>query len=195
MIVRQFDDATQIVRIETPQAAAEFREGFAAAYVDIFSADPYFEDISLKQARSVYDAMLDFPDSICLIAISGDSVVGFGIAVPLACIRSVSQALVGLVSPRHTYYLAELGVCASHRGKGLGRALIFERLRCMDSQRYSNVVLRVSENKNTSLELYRSMGFEDMGVAMDVMGRRVDGTERTDRRVFLSRVLSQTDVE
>ena len=39
------------------------------------------------------------------------------------------------------------------------------------------------------------LGFEDMGVWMDVHQRRVNGEMSSDRRVFLSKVLSQVDLD
>src|SRR5690606_30131867 len=88
-----------------------------------------------------------------------------------------------------------LGVRPEYRDRGLGRALIRERMKLIDPRKYSVVVLRVSDTSNPSYDLYRSMGFEDMGVYMDVSARRIDGTTTTDRRLFLSRLLSQVEVE
>jgi ribosomal protein S18 acetylase RimI-like enzyme len=57
------------------------------------------------------------------------------------------------------------------------------------------VLLRVSTNNTPSSEMYRAMGFEDMGVYMDVNSMRTDGRVSTDRRFFMSHVLSQVPLD
>jgi hypothetical protein len=51
----------------------------------------------------------------------------------------------------------------------------------------------VSTARNALYDLYRGRGFEDMGLHTEVVGRRVDGSVTTDRRVFLSRILDPDD--
>ncbi len=43
--------------------------------------------------------------------------------------------------------------------------------------------------------MYIKLGFDDMGVYMEVPSFRQDGRETTDRRLFLSRVLGAPDIE
>ena len=142
------------------------------------------------------DYLTSVRDHITLLAIDEHSqLAGFGIAIPLTATRLVAASLAGLVPYKHTYYLAELGVLPAWRSRGLGRALVHERIKCMDQDKYSHVVLRVSASRDPSWDLYAEMGFEDMGVYMEVNARRNDGSYTADRRLFLSRVLSQVDVE
>lgn len=195
MLLRRFDDDLRIVHVQTPDETDRWREGFVHAYRRIFRDPPYEEDISLEAARSTWDYLTSQRDHITLIAATeDDDVVGFGIAIPLSATRKVAATLAGLVPQKHTYYLAELGVLPSWRGRGLGGALIRERIKLMDPDLYSHVVLRVSADQHASYDLYRSMGFEDMGVYMQVEAKRIDGHLAHDRRLFLSRVLSQVDV-
>jgi hypothetical protein len=69
--------------------------------------------------------------------------------------------------------------------------LVQERLHHMDRDHFSHVVLRVSTTDSPSLRLYMDLGFEEMGVYTEVSSMRVDGRVKTDRRMFLSKVLSQ----
>lgn len=196
MLVCRLDDEVRIERVETRAELDKWRPGFIAAYKKIFREAPYLEDIDDDQAAFAWDFLTAARDHITLIAATDDdTVVGFGIAVPLAHTKRVRAALAGLVPLKPTYYLAELGVMPEYRGRGLGRKLIAERMKQMDRERYSHVVLRVATTRNISADLYAAMGFQDMGVYMDVRNPRVDGTVTTDRRVFLSRVLSQVDVD
>jgi ribosomal protein S18 acetylase RimI-like enzyme len=181
--------------IDTPEDAAAWRAGFVGAYQSVFSGFPYFERFYPSEAEGVYRKLLRTPNRILLVATRGVSqVVGFGAAIPLEHKPSVAAELTGLVPIRHTYYLAELGVIEPYRGKGIGQTLIRERIQRMDKERHSHVVLRVSMNNNPSRELYESLGFEEMGVYMDVSAMRTDGKVTTDRRQFMSRVLSQVKV-
>ena len=82
----------------------------------------------------------------------------------------------------------------TYRGKGLGQQLIRERIQRMDQENFSHVVLRVSMNHNPSKALYEGLGFEPMGVHMTVSAMRTDGKVTTDRREFMSKVLSQVKV-
>ena len=115
-------------------------------------------------------------------------------AIPLENKKSVATELTGLVPLRHTMYLAELGVLPEYRGRKIGRTLVRERLNLIDRDSYSHVVLRISADNTPSGEMYKALGFTDMGVYMEVKSRRTDGETRADRRQFLSRVLSQVDV-
>ena len=55
-------------------------------------------------------------------------------------------------------------------------------------------MLRVASHHNPSKVLYQSLGFEEMGVYMDVSAMRTDGKVTTDRRQFMSKLLSQVGV-
>ena len=132
--------------------------------------------------------------NLSLLAVKGrHHVVGFGLALPLRSRRDIVRELQGLISIRHTFYLAELGVLERYRGSGLGRQLINLRLEHIDQERYTQAVLRVSAQKNASYDMYLQMGFDDMGVYMEVPSRRLDGRESTDRRLFLARILGAPD--
>ncbi len=195
MQLHAFDDEVMLHRVETPADMDHWRSPFAETYQRVFRGEPYKEAFSLERAAGVFRMLTRVPDNITLIAAIGDRVVGFGVAVPLSSMPTIAPRLEGLVAARHTYYLAELGVLPEMRKRGLGRALIRERLVHMDTERFSHVVLRVSDKANRSAEMYESLAFEDMGVWMDVTRRRVDGTTSRDRRRFLCRLLSQVDVD
>jgi ribosomal protein S18 acetylase RimI-like enzyme len=195
MLIAEIEDVS-IRRIVSPDEVAQWRAGFIGAYQTIFSGAPYLERWYPSEAEGVYRRLTSLEDNITLVATRGDSqVVGFGVAIPILGNRAVSTALTGLVPLKHTFYLAELGVLDDWRGKGLGRTLVRERLRMIDARRFSHVVLRVSQVNSPSAEMYKAMGFEEMGVWMDVSAMRVDGRVTTDRRMFLSKLLSQVPLD
>lgn len=186
---------TDLIRIETPEEAARWQDAFSIAYREVFQGEPYFEEFSLEKAAGVFRMLVSIPDHITLLVVRDDQVVAFGVAVPLSSMKTVAPRLQGLVPIRRTYYLAELGVRPGWRGHGFGKELVRQRIRLMDAARYSHVVLRVAEGQSRSFEMYESLDFVDMGVTMDVVRPRTDGSMKTDRRVFLCRLLSQVDVD
>ena len=195
MVLTKLDDGTRIIHVKTAEMVEQWRDGFAASYPTVFTGAPYFENLTEADALSVWEHLTQIPDNITLIAANDqDRVIGFGIAIPLSRQRDVSTELNGLIPVPHTFYFAELGVLPEARGRGLGRTLVKWRMELIDRERYEGAVLRVAEGRNTSMLMYQEMGFEDMGVYMDVEATRVDGETRKDRRLFLHCVLSQVDM-
>lgn len=195
MLINELDDIA-LRRITTDDEAQAWRAGFVGAYQSVFSGYPYFERFYPSEAEGVYQKLLRTPESMVLVATRGATqVVGFAAAYPLVHKADVRTELTGLVPIKHTFYLAELGVLEPYRGRGLGVQMVKERVRLIDRDRYSHVVLRVSMNNNPSRDLYQRLGFEEMGVHMDVKAMRTDGHVTTDRRMFMSRVLSQVSVD
>ncbi|MEN0068275.1 MAG: GNAT family N-acetyltransferase [Myxococcota bacterium] len=184
-----------IRRIRAPEDVTRWRAGFVGTYQTVFSGFPYFERFYPSEAEGVFQRLVSLDDNIVLVATRGNSqVVALAAATPLSTMPSVANHLAGLVPVPHTFYLAELGVLERFRGLGIGRALVRERLRLIDDERYSHVVLRVSTSHTPSGEMYKAMGFEEMGVDQEVSAMRTNGKVRTDRRMFLSKVLSQVDL-
>lgn len=182
-------------RVHTPADVTRWEAPFASAYQAVFQGEPYRESFSLDTAVDHFRRLTRLTDHITLVAADEhDAVHGFGIAVPLHTMKTIAPRLEGLVPVRQTYYLAELGVLPTARGLGLGRELIRHRIRLMDRDRYSHVVLRVSDTAGSSAAMYRALDFEDMGVSMSVTRQRTDGEVREDRRNFLCRLLSQVDI-
>lgn len=187
-------DGLRILRVESLEDAAPYRASFVGAYQDIFSEPPYNERFYPNEAEGVLTAALQVPEHQVILAVKGElTVVGFGIGLPASARPDIARELRGLLPVAHTWYLAELGVLGSWRNRGLGHDLVKHRLEVIDRRRYSHVVLRVSASRNASYDMYLSLGFDDIGVYMEVPARRVDGTVSTDRRLFLSKVLTRED--
>jgi len=196
MVIAELEDGIVVRHLQDADEVAQWRPGFIGAYQTIFSGFPYFERFYPSEAEGIYKKLVSTPNNITLEATQGEStVLGFGAGIPLMHKHSVANQLTGLVPINHTFYLAELGVLRKHRGQKIGRTLVRERLRLIDRDRFSHVLLRISCNNTPSSEMYRAMGFEEMGVYMEVSGMRTDGRVTTDRRLFMSRVLSQVSLD
>lgn len=194
MILQQLDDGLVVHRIRTVADADEHRAGFVSAYRRIFADAPYHEDFTEEETTLIWRRLTTAPHHVTLVVLDGEELVALASAVPLTAAPDVARELHGLVPVRHTMYLAELGVEPRYRGRRLGRRLVNCRLRLIDRERYSHVVLRVADGNTSTFEMYRELDFADMGVSMQVRQRRTDGTVRADERHFMSRVLSQVPI-
>ena len=59
----------------------------------------------------------------------------------------------------HSGSIQNIGVVPEHRGLGLGRALVVKSLQGFALAGIERVVLEVTANNLTAVELYRSLGF------------------------------------
>ncbi len=183
-------DGIRLLKVERPEEVIPYRAGFVGAYQTIFRGAPYHEMFSPSEAEGVLMRILSTPGHLTILAVRGRTkVVGFGCGVPLVSRPDVYRDMHGLLPLQHTFYLAELGILPQYRGRGIGRLLVEKRLEMVDPQVYTHVVLRTSARNDLAYQLYEKMEFEDMGVYQEVASRRVNGSVRTDRRLFLSRVL------
>ena len=187
-ILSERDDGVRVVRLRSPADSLAYRAAFAGAYQTVFSEPPYNERFYPSEAEAVLRTHLETPDHVVLLAVRGISqVVGFGLAVPALARADVTRELHGLLPVRRTMYMSELGVLSRYRGTGLGRELVQLRLSLIDSHRFDHIVLRTSANRDGAYSMFMGLGFEDMGVYMEVNARRNDGSVSTDRRLFLCR--------
>ena len=188
VLIQQSGDIV-VLRIANEAEAAEYRPAFVGAYQTIFSEPPYNEQFYPYEAEGVLARQLQTPDHITLLALKGATVVGFGFGVPLTARKDVAREVQGLLPIPHTFYLSELGILARYRGRGLGGDLVKHRLALVDRRRFSHALLRTSATRHAGYDMYLKLGFQDIGVYMEVPSRRTDGRVTTDRRLFLSQVL------
>jgi GNAT superfamily N-acetyltransferase len=190
MILVERPDGLRIVRITRPEEAIVYRAAFAGAFQDVWSEPPYNQRVFPSEAEGILLSYLRTPEQITLLAVRGATqVVGFAIGVPAASRPDVIREVRGLVPVADTFFLAELGLLESWRGKGIGRQLIDLRSSLIDRYRYHQALLRVSTAKNLLYDLYRQLGYEDVGLHTEVASLRTDGSVTTDRRVYLFKSL------
>lgn len=184
------EDGVRILRVRTREGGEVWRAAFVGAYQAIWSEPPYNERFFPDEAEGVLRRSINIPENITLLAMRPSGLcVGFGFAYPLAARHDVVREVRGLLPIESTFYFAELGVVEQERSHGLGHHLVNLRLGLVDRTRFHHVLLRTSATRNASYEMYLRMGFVDTGVYMEVPSRRLDGSTRTDRRLFLSKVL------
>lgn len=195
MIIRTLEDGLEVHRVDRPDEVAAYRDSFARAYVRVFAEPPYEERFTEDEAARLWDRLTGDEDDVVLVVLDRGEVVGFAIATPLLEVPDVARELAGLVPPRHTMYLAELGVVPEHSRERLGRMLAHLRLKLIDEDTFSHVVLRAPQGVRPILDMYEELGFTDMGVSMKVTHLRIDGEVRSDERTFMGRVRSLVHVD
>lgn len=192
-IVAERPDGLKVLRLEGPDDGAPWLAAFAGAYQEIWSEPPYNERFSSEEAGAVLQRALRIPEQIVLLAVRDSGVVaGFAMAFPVASKPDVVREIRGLLPIDHTFYFAELGIMEKWRHSGLGTQLIELRLQLVDRERFDHVILRTSAIKNAAYDMYKRLGFDDTGVYMEVPSRRNDGSFRTDRRLFMAKVLGSS---
>lgn len=186
----------RIIRLEGDEDLKRWRASFVGAFQTVFSGPPFFEKIYPAEADGIFRSLTSTPENITLIAVHGnDKIIGFGIAVPLKHHPDIAQEVAGLLQAEPTMYLAELGVLEEYQDMSVGDALVQRRIELIDRNRYQHVICRVSATRNLSYQQYISMGFEDVGVYMEVKALRISGSVTSDRRLFLYKSLKQLDLD
>ncbi len=192
LTVAERPDGLKILKLDSAADGDTWLAAFAGAYQEIWSEPPYNERCSPEEAGAVLRRALRIPDQITLLAVRDSGVVaGFAIAFPVVNKPDVVREIRGLLPIEQSFYFAELGIMEGWRQSGLGTQLIQLRLDLIDRTRFDHVILRTSALKNAAYDMYKRLGFEDTGVYMEVPARRNDGSFRTDRRLFLAKVLGR----
>lgn len=189
-LIVEREDGVRVIRVRSPAGSEMWRAAFVGAYQSVWSDPPYNERFFPDEAEGVLRRATSIAENITLLAVRDSGVcAGFAMAYPLAARTDVVREVRGLLPIEDTFYFAELGVLEQERARGLGRQLVDLRLHLVDRNRYRYALLRTSATRNASYEMYMHLGFVDTGVYMEVPSRRMDGAVRTDRRLFLSKVL------
>ena len=179
----------QLVTIDNSQDFAPYAESFAKAFQSVFTSPPYHEQFLLSEALAIMEFHLDTRQRWTMLAFLDDEVVGFGLGCALRNYPEISRHIHGLLPPKYTHYFAELGVVPEHRQQGLGKQITQRYLDWVDEQPYNHVLMRISDTPSLANQMFIDMGFEDIGVSMEIASRRVDGSFQKDRRLFLSRLI------
>ena len=179
----------QLVTIDNLEDFEPYAESFATTFQAVFTSPPYHEQFLVSEALALMEFHLETKQRWTMLALFEDKVVGFGLACALRNYPEISRHIHGLLPPKYTHYFAELGVLPAHRQQGLGKQITQRYLDWVDQQPYNNVLMRVSDTPSLANQMFIDMGFEDMGVSMEIASRRIDGSIQKDRRLFLSRLI------
>ena len=177
-----------LLNIDSLEEFEPYADSFAKAFQSVFTSPPYHEHFLLSEATALMEFHLETKRRWTLLALLDDEVVGFGMACSLRNYPEICRHIHGLLPPKYTHYFAELGVIPEQRQQGLGKKITELYLTWVDQQPVNNVLMRISDTPTLANQMFIDMGFENMGVSMEITSRRTDGSDQKYRRLFLSRL-------
>lgn len=168
--------------------------GFVQLYKEAFGGPPYYETYTDEEVLS--DAWHPhLKDGVIILAVSSDLVVGFGCAKPVTSspddvrdfLREKQRDGYLPVDSSAMWYMSELGVRIDHRGRGLGYALVKQRLLRIQSLGGTHYVMRTAAEGSNSFRLYKNIGaLEIPGLQNVAESAQVQlNKSQSDSRIYL----------
>lgn len=160
-----------------------YADGLVDLYQQVFSEPPYFEKFSDEEVKQLWEEYL-VKGIVLFYQNAYQNIIGFAAAVPLSVEPEVAELskIYGFRSDKDWYH-AEVGVLPEERGRGLGTNLVTRLIEQIPSE---NILMRTQENNLKSLGMHKKIGFKIIpDMVQQKLNKRVDGTEKMDRRIFL----------
>jgi GNAT superfamily N-acetyltransferase len=128
--------------------AEAFGKGFSQQHIDNRELNNYIERILEMGYALIYS--------------ENDRISGILLACPLEMDEYLPKEISDKYAPRNCLYIAEMMVEESSRGKGLGKKLMEAFETTADKKRYTDAFIRVWDQNEPALSLYRKMGYADI---------------------------------
>lgn len=149
----------------------------AKLYAEIFKEPPWNESWEVSQILEDMRRQVKNPGFHGLLAREADEVVGFtwGYSVSLPDMREIvgHAGLDFLFKDCHRlFYIDELGVKASQRGRAIGKKLTSALIGMAKTDGNISILLRTNNKAEIARNLYRSLGFEDLLIQDGAYGDR-----------------------
>lgn len=180
----------EIKSVQNFEEIEPYLASFCQSYQVVFATPPYRERFYPLEVQNLVYNHLKGKEQSTLLALKGERVVAFGLASPVKNYPDIARRIRGLLPVNQTYYLVDLGVIPDCRRNGIAKQITDRHLIEMNLGRYSYVVLRASISEDPAHHLFKKMGFEDMGVYMDIHSRKIDGSTRKDQRMIFSKMVN-----
>jgi ribosomal protein S18 acetylase RimI-like enzyme len=119
---------------------------------------PYVSDAETwAERRALYASVLEKPDTVLLLAFDGDELVGYG----LSHVLPLEETWIGDTwrTGQRVAELESLSVLESHRGRGIGSALLDAIDKELEAQGIRDVFVGALAGNEDALRLYRRRGF------------------------------------
>ena len=165
---------------------------FLKVYKEVFAGAPYFEKYKLKAIeRDTWLPHLE--QGVTILAFKEEQLIGFGCAMPLPVSSKEVQQFIAEregrdfdVSPEKVWYMSEVGVLEAHRERGIGTALIQQRLEYIVGVGGLIYLMRTAAKGSNSIRLYERFGSKRIGI-QDVSGEaQVQiNKSQSDERIYL----------
>lgn len=119
---------------------------------------PYVSDAETwAERRALYATLLAKPDTVLLLALEGERLIGYA----LSHVATLEETWIGDTwrTGQRVAELESLSVIESHRGRGVGSALVDAIDRELEAQGVDDVIVGVLAGNEDALRLYRRRGF------------------------------------
>ena len=163
--------------------------GFISLYQEAFGGPPYFEVYPRHRIREeVWDIHLE--RGVIVLAKDDDSVVGFCCALPVGDapddVREFLQDSQEILADNdQMWYISELGVSLSHRGRRIAYAVTE---RCLfEANRLGGVyyVMRTAAKGSNSKHMFLRMGSTEISEIQDVSAQTEKNHSQSAQRIWL----------
>ena len=163
--------------------------GFISLYQEAFGGPPYFEVYPRHRIREeVWDIHLE--RGVIVLAKDDDSVVGFCCALPVGDapddVREFLQDSQEILADNdQMWYISELGVSLSHRGRRIAYAVTE---RCLfEANRLGGVyyVMRTAAKGSNSKHMFLRMGSTEISEIQDVSAQMEENHSQSTQRIWL----------
>lgn len=163
--------------------------GFISLYQEAFGGPPYFEVYPRYRIREeVWDIHLE--RGVIVLAKDDDSVVGFCCALPVGDapddVREFLQDSQEILADSdQMWYISELGVALSHRGRRIAYAVTE---RCLfEANRLGGMyyVMRTAAKGSNSKHMFLRMGSTEISEIQDVSAQTEENHSQSAQRIWL----------
>jgi ribosomal protein S18 acetylase RimI-like enzyme len=119
---------------------------------------PYVSDAETwAQRRALYAQLLERPDTVLLLALDGDALIGYALA-HVAPVEETWIADTWRTAPR-IGEIESLSVAPEHRGRGIGTALMDALERELEALGITDLIVGALAGNEDALRLYRRRGY------------------------------------
>jgi ribosomal protein S18 acetylase RimI-like enzyme len=132
---------------------------------------PYVSDAETwAQRRALYAQLLERPDTVLLLALDGDALIGYALA-HVAPVQETWIADTWRTGPR-IGEIESLSVAPEHRGRGIGTALMDALEGELDALGVTDLIVGALAGNEDALRLYRRRGYRPTWLYLSRWQRR-----------------------
>ncbi|WP_319228715.1 GNAT family N-acetyltransferase [Draconibacterium orientale] len=147
----------KLITVDASQFEA-FRNNLVDLYITTFSSGQSFQYHSAEETAAYLQAIFDVGYGI--FAMEENELIGAILLTPLSFDKLLPEEIAKNFDVERSVYVAEMMVEKSKQGQGIGKKLLTLFLEEADTKRFDHAFIRVWEENEAALFLYKKMGFE-----------------------------------
>jgi ribosomal protein S18 acetylase RimI-like enzyme len=161
-----------VIQNETSLQAQEL-ERAAEIYVECFTNPPWNENWTVEQAKNQIMEYLINGCDVFVARLNGE-VVGVAVGMPLDTYSKATEISDATgKSTSGSYYITDLAVDPSVRGKGLAQSMVGQLESVAWNAGYEDIVTRTKTDNSGAIAVFHKRGFVDIGVYETTTGGQV----------------------